>query len=439
MRRQAVRPHMSGTAIHGGCGIPVRLDRIVRDSHYWRLGVLLLACLPAACSVAPRRPAPSRLFSRAAPVGFPADIRALGDDRRFFVKHVTAHLLALSTAAGGKPIRILALSGGGSGGAFGAGVLYGLSRSGKRPNFRIVTGVSAGALVAPFAFLGPTWDPQLKKAFDGHRADHLLEPRGLGFLFHPGFYLGGPLVGLVNHFCTERMVRAVAARAANGRMLLVATTNLDKEESVIWNMGAIAERGGKRARKLFCRILVASASIPGVFPPVLIHVERNGKSYDEMHVDGSTTLPLFFASEIMEEIHLSLPELKGARAYVIVNGQLSTEPKTTPRTPAAVLTRSLSAALMSASRRALVAAADFARSYDIRFRFTYLPMQFDYRGPLDFSYSNMHALFDYGVHCAETGRIWTTMGKAVINRQRAGSQPPMVSDTCPATAVRAPH
>lgn len=409
----------------------------MRGSRYWRPGVLLLSCLPAACAIAPRRPAPPTLFSRAAPAGFSSDIRALSDNRTFFVRHVASRLLALRVAAGRRPIRILALSGGGSGGAFGAGVLYGLSQSGRRPDFRVVTGVSAGALVAPFAFLGPTWDPQLKQAFDGHLADHLLESRGLGFLFHPGFYHGRPLINLVNHFCTKRMVRAVAARAAQGRMLLVATTDLDKEESVIWNMGAIAERGGRPARRLFCKILVASASIPGVFPPILIHVERNGKSYDEMQVDGSTTLPLFFASEIMEELPLSLPSLKGAKAYVIVNGQLSTEPKTTRRTPEAVLSRSLSAALMSASRRALVAAADFARRYDIRFRFTYLPMNFNYRGPLDFSYSNMHTLFDYGVRCAAAGRIWTNMSKAVMDRQLAGSEPPMISAACPAAPISA--
>lgn len=404
----------------------------------WRRGILaLLTCLPAACAVAPRRPAPPMLFSQAAPVGFAPDVRTLSDNRKYFMAHLAAHARALRAAAGGGPIHVLALSGGGSGGAFGAGALYGLSQAGKRSDFQVVTGVSAGALLAPFAFLGPKWNPQLKDAFDSHRTDHLLKPRGLGFLFHSGFYLGTPLVHLVDHFCTDRMIRAVAARAAKGRLLLVATTDLDKEESVIWNMGAIAEHGGKAARKLFCKVLVASASIPGVFPPVLIHVQDNGKSYDEMHVDGSTTLPLFFGSEIMDEISFPLPELKGAETYVIVNGPLSTEPKTTPRRPTAVLSRSFSAAMMSASRRAVLMTADFAHRYGMRFHFTYLPMIYPYRGPLDFSHTNMHALFQYGARCAEAGHLWTTIGNAVLERQLAGSQPPVASDACPAAKIEA--
>jgi predicted acylesterase/phospholipase RssA len=229
------------------------------------------------------------------------------------------------------------------------------------------------------------------------------------------------------------MISAVANRAKQGRLLLVATTDLDKEESVIWNMGAIAEHGGTAARQLFCKVLVASASIPGVFPPVLIPVEGEGKSYDEMHVDGSTTLPLFIASEIMEEMPLSLVELHGAEVYVIVNGQLNAAAKTTPGRPAAVLSRSFSAALMSASRRALVVTADFAHSYHMHFRFTYLPMNYPSRGPLAFKFSNMDDLFQYGAHCANTNRLWTTFRNAITERQLAGAQIETTSDACPGT------
>lgn len=346
---------------------------------------------------------------------------------------------ALKVAAGEGPVRILALSGGGAGGAFGAGALYGLSRSGKRPDFQVVTGVSAGALLAPFAFLGSDWDPELEEAFDSHETDHLLKPRGIGFLFQSGFYLGTPLVNLVDRFCTERMIRAVARRAEHGRLLLIATTDLDKEESVIWNMGAIAEQGGEPARQLFCKVLVASASIPGVFPPVLIPVEGGGKAYDEMHVDGSTTLPLFIASEIMEEMPLSLVDLRGAEVYVIVNGQLNTNPKTTSHKPTAVLSRSFSAALMSASRRALVVTADFAHTYHMHFRFTYLPMSYAYRGPLAFKFSNMDALFRYGARCADSDRLWTTFSNEITERQLAGAQLETTSDACPGAASVTVH
>ncbi len=386
----------------------------------------------SACAT-PRLPAPPTLIAQVAPAGFSPNVRFLSSDRDYLVAHLKVAVQRLSAVADGAPIRILALSGGGADGAFGAGALYGLARTGQRPNFQVVTGVSAGALLAPFAFLGTAWDPQLKDAFDSHRTDHLLRARPwLGLLFHPGIYQRGPLIALVHHFVTPRMIRAIAAQARKGRVLLVVTTDLDKQESVIWNMGLIAEHGGSAALKLFSQVLVASASIPGVFPPVLIRVRGDGKTYDEMHVDGGTTLPFFVTSDIADVMPLHLPELQGAQAYVIVNGQLSAYPKTTPETPMAVLARASSAALMHASRRALVLSALFARHFGMHFRFTYLPMSYPDRGSLDFKFSNMHRLFDYGVRCAEAGELWTTLNQAVDEGQRGATHLPAKSYQCPA-------
>ena len=378
------------------------------------------------------------LIAQVAPPGFPPNVRFLSSDRDYLVTHLNAAVQHLSAVAAGAPIRILALSGGGAGGAFGAGALYGLTRTGERPTFQVVTGVSAGALIAPFAFLGPSWDAQLKNAFDSHRTDHLLRARPwLGLLFHPGIYRRGPLVELVHRFITPRMIRAIAAQARKGRVLLVATTDLDKQESVVWNMGLIAEHGGPAALKLFSQVLVASASIPGVFPPVLIRVRGDGRKYDEMHVDGGTTLPFFVTSDIADVMPLHLPELKGAQVYVIVNGQLSTYPKTTPETPMAVLSGGFSAALMHAARRALVLSALFARHFGMHFRFTYLPISYPDHGSLDFKFSNMHSLFDYGVRCAEARQLWTTLIQAIDEGQRGATQMPIRSNRCPAAPAGA--
>jgi hypothetical protein len=334
-------------------------------------------------------------------------------------------------------IHILALSGGGAAGSFGAGALYGLAKAGRLPPFQVVTGVSAGALLAPFAFLGPRWDPELKQAFDGPRADHLLRRRPwLTFLFRPGFYRGKPLEKLVSHFVTPHMIQAVALAAEKGRLLLVGTTDLDKEEPVIWNMGMIAEHGGRAARKLFIQVLVASASIAGIFPPVLIHVEGDGRSYDEMQVDGGTTMPFFITSEIAQVTPLNLPAFKGARVYVIINGQLDAFTKTVAQTPLAVLSRSYSASMMSASRQTLALSAEFARRYDMRLRFTFLPMTFAYGGSLDFGYPNLHGLFAYGARCARTNRLWTTLSQAIDAGERAASELPRHSAACPAPRAR---
>ena len=390
----------------------------------------LLACLLGACAT-PRLLAPPKLIDQVSPPGFPPDVRFLSDDRDYVVAHLERAVHKVSVTAHG-PIRILAVSGGGAGGAFGAGALYGLARAGRKTDFQVVTGVSAGALLAPFAFLGPSWDPQMRAAFDSSQSDHLLQRRPwLGFLFHPGIYSRGPLVALVEHFVTPRLIRAVAAQSRKGHLLLVATTDLDKQESVIWNMGLIAQHGGPVARKLFVKVLVASASIPGVFPPVLIRVQGGDKTYEEMHVDGGTTLPFFIASNIADVEPLQLPQLRGAKVYVIVNGQLSTYPRTTLQEPMAVLSRSFSAALMHASRRALVLASVFARHFGMHFRFTYLPMTYPFEGSLDFQYSNMHQLFKYGEQCAASGRIWTTLNQAINESQRAATQLPQLSYACP--------
>jgi len=394
------------------------------------LGTLLLGVLMlAACVGAPRRPAPPKLIAQVVPPGFAPSVRFLGNDRDAYVADASRVLSGVRAAAADGPLNILALSGGGAGGAFGAGALVGMTQRGDRPQFQIVTGVSAGALIAPFAFLGPTWDSQLREAFGGRRADHLLHRRWLTFLFRPGLYQHQPLVALVDGFVTDQLLREIAAQRATGRLLLVATTDLDKEEPVIWDMGIIAAHGGESARTLFRDVLVASASIPGIFPPVIIHVEGNGRSYDEMHADGGTTLPFFIASEIAQVAPLTLEPLRGARVFILVNGQLNTYPTTTRERPLSVITRSFAAALMHASRRALELSSDFAERYAMSFRFTYIPISHDYAGGLQFQ--AMQPLFDYGAGCAARGALWSTMGEAIDEGQRDATALPRFDDACP--------
>jgi hypothetical protein len=396
-----------------------------------RLSALLATVLLSACFTVPRKPAAPLVIAQVAPPGFPLTVRSLGVDRDFLVTHAEEIQRRVSAAAGGSALNILALSGGGAGGAFGAGALVGLSRRGDRPQFQIVTGVSVGALLAPFAFLGQAWDQDLIEAFDSDRTAHLLHSRGLGFLFRPGLYKREPLVHLVNRFVTDRLIKAIAEEAAKGRLLMVATTDLDKQEPVIWDMGVIASRGGEAARALFRDVLVASASIPGLFPPVLIRVEGGGNSYDEMHVDGGTTLPFFIAPEIAEILSMDFGVLHGARVFVLVNGQLGAYPRTTPERPVAVLSRSFSAGLMHSSRTALEVSAAFAQRYGMEFHFSYIPMTHPFQGPLAFKLPAIHALFDYGARCALTGQLWLTLEEAVNQGQEAATTAPKETNDCP--------
>lgn len=241
------------------------------------------------CSTLPRREAPPTLFSSAAPVGFPAPVRFLSVDRATVEARADAALQGLRKASKDGVVRFLALSGGGAAGAFGAGALVGLSRRNERPQYDVVTGVSAGALIAPFAFLGPGWDSQLEDAITSGRGEQMTI-HGLTQLLFGGRHRSEALLWFVDHYITQDLLDAVARETTAGRILWVATTDLDKEELVIWDMGIIAQHGGEPARKLFRDVLVASASVPGVFSPVLIRVERDGMQYDEMHVDGNAWL-----------------------------------------------------------------------------------------------------------------------------------------------------
>ena len=189
----------------------------------------------------------------------------------------------------------LAISGGGSDGAFGAGVLTGWTQSGTRPEFTVVTGVSIGALIAPFAFLGPRYDEEVHKNFTTIGAADIFEDR----ITRDSLFDFWPLKRLVEHRVTAKLLSEIAAEHARGRRLFVVTTNLDAGRRVVWNMGAIATRGDDAALKLFREVLLASSSIPGFFSPVVIDVEANGKKLHEMHNDGTLTAPFFVMPESM--------------------------------------------------------------------------------------------------------------------------------------------
>jgi predicted acylesterase/phospholipase RssA len=371
------------------------------------LGVLALV----GCAL-PRRDAPPTLFSSAAPLDFPADVRSLSTDRASVEAKSTAALQRLKISSKEGMVRALVLSGGGASGAFGAGVLVGLSRRQERPQYDVVTGVSAGALIAPFAFLGPEWDSQLTEAFTSGRSEQM-SLRGLLELPLGASRRSAALTALVDHYVTRDLINAVAREAGSGRLLWVATTDLDKEETVIWDLGAIAMRGGEPARKLFRDVLVASASIPGVFKPVLIHVQQAGRLYDEMHVDGSASTSLFIAPVAAYFALLDQPSLDGARVYVLINGHIVDTPETTPFKLRPIVVRTFSVALKHMSRAQVVALAQFAEKYRMSVQSTYLPFDYPKYSSVDFRASTMRPMFEYGARCAESGRLWTTMDETM--------------------------
>lgn len=397
-------------------------------------GALAAGCLClAACATQPRLEAPL-LADDARPVGINSEIRVGHLDSEAFRLSAPRTTRGVRAIADGS-IDILALSGGGGGGSFGAGVMVGLSKAGLRPRYEIVTGVSTGALIAPFVFLGPAWDDRLAEAYGGDATAGMLKSRGLGMLFQPSVFRGEPLRDLVARFFTDDMIDAIAREAATGRVLLVATTNLDREETEYWNMGAIAQLGGDKAYKLFRDVLAASSSVPGVFPPVLIDVEEDGKVYQEMHVDGGATTPFFVVPDLAMVVGFTPDSLRGAHVQVVINGQVATTTRTTKNNAIDIASRSFSAAMNHLARAALLQTEAFARRNSMTFAFTAIPDRVVFGGSLALDEPDMRGMFDYGVRCGMAGEIWMTPAQALDQTERDdrdGVQPlPTTDARCP--------
>ena len=402
-------------------GSHCRLSRTGR----WSLPAALataLWTLVAGCTGTARLAAPPKLFDSAVPAGFANPVRTTSMDWRDLPTDAAAILeRARASSADGK-LHILALSGGGAGGAFGAGALVGLGERKERPEFQIVTGVSTGALLAPFAFLGPAWDDRLTAAFNGTQSATALQRRSIDVLFRAGIYRGRGLFEIVDRFVTADMVAAVAREAERGRLLLVATTDLDKEEPVIWDLGAIARRGGEDARALFRDVLLASASIPGAFPPVILRVQNGHRQFDEMHVDGATTLPFFTFPDALLLNGLPRESVSGGEIYVLINGQIGTQPRTTPARTIPIVARSLSAGLRHSARTELALTASIAERYGMRLRFATLAIDHDPVRTLDLGVKNMGSLYAYGHDCAVRGLLWVSIQQAEASGDRALSR-----------------
>lgn len=186
--------------------------------------------------------------------------------------------LGLPSNAALPAARFLAISGGGDEGAFGAGLLVGWTDAGTRPEFQVVTGVSTGALIAPFAFLGTEYDRELREVYTTISSDDILSTRNVvAGVLKDALSDTTALWRLISRYVNEQMMAGIAREYAKGRLLLIGTTDLDAQRANIWNIGAIAASGHPGALDLIRKILRASSAIPGLFQPVLIDVELTGK------------------------------------------------------------------------------------------------------------------------------------------------------------------
>lgn len=385
--------------------------------------VLFAALLLSACGTF-ARPEPLPLRTLDASVERTVDPRIRpGDQVRIDeVIGLFTHRVARPGASGA----VLALSGGGANGAFGAGVLVGWSETGTRPQFDIVTGISTGALSAPFAFLGSEWDDELRQAYTGGGADGLLSPRALAGLIGPSLFSAAPLRRLVDENVTPELLRQIALEHAKGRRLLVVTTNLDTQESIVWDMGQLATQGDEQALHLFREVLIASASIPGVFPPVMIAGLQGDQIVEEMHADGGINMPFLAVPENLLAGAQRIPGVERASIYVLINGQTGRTTQVVRGSLPAILTRTYESMSKSTTRTHLAANAAFAARNGIRFRVASIPAETD-ASALKFDHESMTRVFELGRSRAAAGQAWVEPA-AELTAQ------PALSPTDPAVA-----
>ena len=391
--------------------------------HVVRLGLTTLCLLLAACGSLPRNATPAQAALDGTIPHYP-DVRGWAGQTSSTLEQDLVRSFAQESqrdfppdASGNVRYALLALSGGGANGAFGAGFLNGWSGTGTRPVFKIVTGVSTGALMAPFAFIGTDYDEALREFYtttSSRDIFKLASTFGLLWQLLAGEALADtrPLQAMLERHVDEALLQRVAEAHQRGRRLYIGTANLDAPRFVVWNMGLIAQAASPDKVRLFRKVMLASASIPVVFPPVYFDVEANGNLYDEMHVDGGVAAMVFFSAGLFSPsvARKSAGTVPGRdQIFVIHNGQLAPPtPTPTPRTVRGISTRVLEAAGRSAVIGDLFRIYTIAQREEAAYRWVTIPDDVSLRGDEFFDPVLMTSLYAIGFERGLAGGGWYT-------------------------------
>jgi len=382
-----------------------------------RLSVLvpLLALVTACAHVPDRSPLPAEHADDAGVLGIPR-ARMWGDApppwEHDWFKRSKADLKERYSGIYGRPHTYLAISGGGENGAFAAGILTGWTAAGDRPEFTTVTGISAGALVAPFAFLGSEYDEVLKSVSSELTADEVYKKRRLiRALRTDAMATTEPLQALIAKYVDEEVIEKIAAAHREGRSLNIGTANLDSMRPVIWRIGPIANSGHPDALALIRKILLASASVPAAFPPVLIPVEVDGTTYDELHVDGGAASQVFLypVGVDYDEVLAKLEVSGRPKVYVIRNSRLDPIHQQVRNKLFPIAERSLDSLVRTQG------IGDLYRIYlqtcrdGLDFNLAYIPADFTQNSDDLFDRAYMQALFDLAYERSKAGYHWEKM------------------------------
>ena len=404
--------------MHGKPSVPIRYSA----SHLVRCLGLLVALFSQGCTSLPERnPLPQEDYAESHVLGLP-HLRYWADEPHPAYAHLVNptldELRALFPTIVDQELHILAISGGGENGAFAAGLLNGWTSLGTRPEFNVVTGISAGALIAPFAFLGSDYDRILEELYTQYATEDLIKPRNaLQVLWGESAFDTTPLRALLAKYLDESMMKAIAEEHRRGRLLYIGTTNLDAGRQVTWDIGSIANSGKPGALELIHDVMLASASIPIAFPAVLIKVEANGMAYDEIHVDGGVTRQAFLFNLSMDEDTFRNLNIVGrGQAYVIRNSKLQATWEAVDRRLFSIAERSASSMIRTQGIGDLYREYLGAQKYDFDFHLAYIPDDFVTDNHELFDREYMRTLYSYAYELAAGGYPWQTSPPALKPR-----------------------
>ncbi len=401
---------------HRRFGIVLRPGRFAAALHALPLALALL--LLPACGTPQRGPAvPHELQDRALVPGFTPAARTWAAELNpdFYaavidsVARERADLAAQGHTGPLPPANFLAISGGGADGAFGAGLLCGWTARGDRPTFKLVTGISTGALIAPFAFLGPKYDYVLRDVYTRSTTKDIMNERSLlGGILSDGMADTTPLWKLLERYFDETMLDEIAAEYRKGRLLVIGTTNLDARRAVLWNIGAIAASDAPDRLPLVRSILVASASIPGAFPPVMLDVEVDGNRFQEMHVDGGAMTQVFVYPPSLKLADVAQREQiqRERHIYIIRNARIDPEWSQVERRTLSIAQRAISSLIATQGVGDLFRIYVGAQRDGVDFNLAFIPPSFNLRAREPFDPVYMAELFEVGRGRAVNGYPW---------------------------------
>ena len=383
------------------------------------LGLLAAALLLLqACSMAPPRlPAvPIESTAKAEIPGMPGvrfvaggDVSDITRSAADALRREQESLVAQGHKGPLPPAVFLAISGGGDNGAFTAGLLNAWTATGTRPEFKLVTGISTGALIAPFAFLGPKYEATLKEVYTTISPKDVMAPRGfVTGVLSDAMADNTPLMMLTRKSVNEELLKEIAAEYAKGRFLLVATSDLDARRASIGNMGKIASYGGHRALDLFVKIMIASSAVPGGFPPMMIDVEVDGKPHQEMHVDGGIMAQVFAypAGLNISKVSASAGVTRERRLYVIRNARLDPDWASVERSTMSIAARSVASLIHSQGIGDLYRIYATAERDEVDFNLGFIPSSFKAEHKEEFDTEYMRALYSTGYDMTLKGFPW---------------------------------